>query len=415
MFIKPKGTKDLFNKEAKLFELIRETFFEVSNQFNFHYIETPIFESSEIFTRSSGEFSDIVNKEMYTFQDKSNRNLTLKPEGTAPFIRAYVENKLYADNTNNKFFYYTPCFRYEQPQKGRQRQFTQAGIEFISNKNPFNDLEVILFADKFLKKLKIKDFKLVINCIGDKETRLNYSNKLKEYFQNYKHLLEKKSLERLENNPLRILDDKIESQKDFVKNAPKIFDFLSEESKQYFDKIIELLKDNIEFEIDYSLVRGLDYYDDFVFEFVSLSLALGSQSTILAGGRYNNLIFEFGGPDLSAIGFASGVERLFEIISFNNNLNIKNVKADFYIASFSEQEILENLKLINKLRDNEFNIEWNKTPAKIKNIFKNAEKMAHAIIFKEINQDSDHLTLKTFNTQEKKVISLQELFELKKG
>ncbi|UVD81471.1 histidine--tRNA ligase [Mycoplasma iguanae] len=409
MYNKPKGTKDLYGLNGDIFNFIKNIFFNVAKKYNFKYIETPIFETAELFQRSSGEFSDIVNKEMYVFEDKSKRKLALRPEGTAPIVRAIIENKLYTNNnTIQKYFYFGPTFRYEQPQKGRQRQFYQAGIEFLAEKNAFNDVEIILFASQFLKELKINDYILKINCLGNEKTRLKYTEVLREYLTNYKDQLEEISLLRLEKNPLRILDDKIESKKDFVINAPKINEFLSPESKKYFTEITSLLEQfNISYDYDLSLVRGLDYYDELVFEFVSNSPGLGAQSTIIGGGRYNKLFASLGGPEISAIGFGSGVERMMEIINYQIiSYPELNKKLDFYLAAFNEEELLSQTLLAKQLRDSNFQLEVTKNVEKVKKAFKTAQNLANFIIFKEKEQLEDFYVIKSTTTNFKQVIKL---------
>lgn len=412
MFQKPKGTKDLFGFNANAFNLIRKTFFEVCENFNFHYIETPIFESANLFRRTSGEASDIVTKEMYIFNDKAGREMALKPEGTAPIIRAIIENRLYANsNLKQKYFYFTPTFRYEQPQKGRQRQFYQAGVEFLTNANPYSDLEVLLLGIELLNKLQINDYVLKINSLGDANDRSKYSKFLKKYFMEYHDKLQPISQQRLAKNPLRILDDKVEITKDFVQQAPKIQEFLNASSVQNFNLIRATLdKMGIKYEYDPNLVRGLDYYDDLVFEFVSTSPALGSQATILAGGRYNSLIAELGGPEQSAIGFGCGVERLLEIMSFQHEKYQQlALKLDFYVASFNEAELFDNLVVIQQLRASGFKVESSKVAEKLKTAFKNATNIANFIIFKELDQKDGEIMVKSLTDNSKYIIKKRDL------
>ncbi|RIV16922.1 histidine--tRNA ligase [Mycoplasmopsis gallopavonis] len=349
MLNKVKGTKDYEPIEFQVKQIIYETFWRTAKKFGYVMIETPILESSNLFKRSVGDDSDIVNKEMYEFKDKGDRDICLRPEGTASFVRALIENKWYANY--DKFAYFGPMFRYEQPQKGRYRQFYQAGFEFVAEKNYVKDAELIFAAYFLLLGLNIES-KLIINCIGDKETRKNYEKALKEYLLPYKDQLNQISQQRLEKGGvLRILDDKMDSKHKFIKNAPKIKDFLSPESKEYFKKLTEYLEILcVDFEISNELVRGLDYYDEIVFEFVSTSKNTGSQGTIIGGGRYNNLIKELDGPELSSIGFALGVDRLISIFKENilNAYEIENSLNNHLIylaASHSEESAL----LLNKL------------------------------------------------------------------
>ncbi|MBX4210134.2 MAG: histidine--tRNA ligase [Mollicutes bacterium PWAP] len=369
---KPKGTKDIFENRMYFRQYVEEILVSNAIRFGFYRIETPIFEKKEVFIRTIGEKSDIVNKEVYSFIDKGNREMILRPEGTAGTLRAFAENKLVQENGGNyKAFYYGPMFRYERPQRGRQRQFTQFGIEYISEKTLSNDLEVILLAANILDELNIK-YDLVINNLADKKTRNEYSKVLKEYLKKYKNQLTKISIERLEKNPLRILDDKIDGLKEFVINAPRINDFYSEEQSAYLKDVEDSLKENnINVIINHSLVRGLDYYTDIAFEFVSTSEGVGSQSTIIGGGRYQNLLSVFGGPQKSGIGFAVGVERLVNEVE--EDIVIKK-PIDIFIANITKKSEKLILKLIFDLRKSGLIVEWNTKSTKLEKAFKKSDK-----------------------------------------
>ncbi|ADE19645.1 histidine--tRNA ligase [Mycoplasma crocodyli] len=332
MYSKVKGTIDYNQETFKIKHYLIDRFSLLVSRYDYQMIETPILEHSDIFKRSA-ESSDIVNKEMYEFKDKGDRDLVLRPEGTASFIRAYIENKWYALK-NQKFSYVGPMFRYEQPQKGRFRQFYQAGVEFVGPKNPLKDLEVIKLAVDYLSSLNLK-FKLVINSIGDNESRSKYENALRKYLIPFKNELSEIGQKRLEGNVLRILDDKVDSVKPFMKKAPKISSYLSDESKKYFLQLSNLLSDfNISFQLNNKLVRGLDYYDEIVFEFVSTDPEVGSQSTLIGGGRYSNLIKLFGGDDTSSVGFGLGIDRILPI----KQRDFQNIKPGSH-----EYEMLEEL------------------------------------------------------------------------
>lgn len=376
---RPKGTKDIYGKEQAIRSYIFDILKSVSQVYNFKKIETPIFESKEVFVRSVGETSDIVTKEMYVFKDKGDREMVLRPEGTAGTIRAIVENKLYT-KLPLKVFYEGPMFRYENPQKGRQRQFTQFGVEMIGERNPFADIEVILMASLILKELKIP-YLLKINSLGDKETRVNYSKALREYFRPFESELTQDSINRLDKNPLRILDDKVDSQKDFVKNAPRINAYYSEEIKTYFDTVISYLKESdVNFEIDTTLVRGLDYYTDTAFEFVSISGEAGSQSTLIGGGRYQNLVKEFGGPDLSGIGFGLGVERLMNELANIEEEEITEAP-HIFVLNIADTKQKETMKLVEMFRANGFITEWNPKATKLIKAFDKADESgAHVLV-----------------------------------
>ncbi|VEU76104.1 histidine--tRNA ligase [Mycoplasmopsis columboralis] len=353
MVNKVKGTIDYSIEQYKNKRLVLNNFEFVAEKFGFNFIETPILEYSELFKRSN-EQSEMVKKEMFEFLDKGGREIVLRPEGTASFVRSYINNKWYAQNEVDKFAYWGPMFRYERPQAGRYRQFYQAGVEYVGPKSPFKDVHVIMTATTLLEWVSLensKNIKLHINSIGDATTRENYQKALKEFLLPYKDQLSEISQERLEsNNVLRILDDKIDSKLPFMKNAPKIAKFYSVESQKYFKDVLNLLDFyDVDYKINPNLVRGLDYYDEVVFEFV-LETKEG-QNTIIGGGRYSNLIKQLGGPDVSSVGFGFGVDRLLDLIESepipepsHEVPNIGTViNPDFILAASSKQSTLENL------------------------------------------------------------------------
>ncbi|AKJ52471.1 histidine--tRNA ligase [Metamycoplasma hominis] len=396
MFQRLKGTRDIYGLEEKVLNLIENKFFKIIKNYNFKRICTPIIEDANLFIRSVGETSDIVSKEMYLFKDNGQRDIALRPEGTASAIRAFVENKI-----NNleptKLAYFGPMFRYERPQKGRYRQFIQGGVELIENSTIENNFEIIKLAYDFLKSLKISNITLEINNLGSFESRNNYIEILKEYFSKYKEQLNEISLIRLQKNVLRILDDKEEIKKDFVKNAPKLIDYLSSIEKERFKNLLDLLD---EFEIKYVinpyLVRGLDYYNDIVFEFVSNSDALGSQCTVLGGGRYDGMIKSFGGPDIGSIGFAFGVDRLMEIIMSNiDNYPELNFNETILIAYLNEDEKNEIRKIAYDLRK-DFQVIFPSQRQSIKSLFRLQYKLQPKyLIFKELNMKKNELKIKS--------------------
>ncbi|MGC7173713.1 histidine--tRNA ligase [Metamycoplasma hominis] len=396
MFQRLKGTRDIYGLEEKVLNLIENKFFRIIKNYNFKRICTPIIEDANLFIRSVGETSDIVSKEMYLFKDNGQRDIALRPEGTASTIRAFVENKI-----NNleptKLAYFGPMFRYERPQKGRYRQFIQGGVELIENSTVENNFEIIKLAYDFLKSLKISNITLEINNLGSFESRNNYIEILKEYFSKYKEQLSEISLIRLQKNVLRILDDKEEIKKDFVKNAPRLIDYLSSIEKERFNNLLDLLD---EFEIKYVinpyLVRGLDYYNDVVFEFVSNSDALGSQCTVLGGGRYDGMIKSFGGPDIGSIGFAFGVDRLMEIIMSNiDNYPELSFNETILIAYLNEDEKNEIRKIAYDLRKN-FQVIFPSQKQSIKSLFKLQYKLQPKyLIFKELNMKKNELKIKS--------------------
>ena len=371
---RPKGTKDIFGKSQDLKQYVLDVLREITRLYNISKIETPIFERSEVFVKSVGQTSDIVNKEMYYFKDKGDRQMVLRPEGTAGTIRAIAENKLYALSKFAKYYYEGPMFRYENPQKGRQRQFSQFGVEILGDKSPLLDAEVILLASTILDFLQIK-YHLKINSLGEKGTREKWSKALKEYFKPFKKDLTKDSQKRLETNPMRILDDKVDSKKDFVKKAPKISDFYSKSEQAYFNDITSFLEAlGMKFEIDHTLVRGLDYYSDIAFEFLSTSGKAGSQDTIIGGGRYQDLLSQMCGPDISGVGFGLGIERL--INEFEDKINSEKFKKypDVFILNISEKASPSVLGIAYMLRKSCIATEWNYQPTKLQKAFEKADK-----------------------------------------
>lgn len=315
-----RGTKDIFGEEVKKFANIVIAAKKTGALYGFEPLYTPIFEDTSVFSRTLGEESDVVNKEMYTFETKGGESITLRPEFTAGIVRAFISNGM-QQNLPCKFFSYGPVFRYERPQKGRQRQFHQVNFEQFGNSSPITDAEMILLAAQLLENLGItKNVELNINTLGDAPSRKAYEQALVAYLNNFKNELSEDSQRRLIKNPLRILDSKDDGDKKIVANAPKISDYLNEESKNFFDEVISALKKNLKFpfKINEKIVRGLDYYTHTVFEFIVDSEELGAQNTILAGGRYDGLVKQMGGSDTPAVGFAAGVERLMLLSDVQN-------------------------------------------------------------------------------------------------
>jgi histidyl-tRNA synthetase len=309
-FLKPvRGTQDILPEESRLYRHVEETAFSVAERYGFGEITTPIFEFSEVFSRTLGDTSDIITKEMYTFEDKGGDFITLRPEGTAGVARAFISNGL-QQHLPLKLFYKGPMFRYERPQKGRRRQFRQVGIEILGVATPQADIEAISLAATFLSEIGLmENITLELNSLGDAASRACYRERLVGYFNGHKQKLSHNSIERLERNPLRILDSKDEGDREIVANAPRLQDSLNVESESFFDKLCAgLEKLGISFKHNTNLVRGLDYYCHTAFEFTTNDL--GAQGTVLAGGRYDGLISQMGGPETPGVGWAAGVERL---------------------------------------------------------------------------------------------------------
>ncbi|EGZ31535.1 histidine--tRNA ligase [Malacoplasma iowae] len=415
-FSKPRGTQDIYFEDSLYFNKVVDVLKQVSKIFNYSEILTPIFESKDLFVRNIGATTDIVTKEFYDFKDKGDRDLVLRPENTVGVIRAVVENKLALSNPLPlNFFYIGPMFRYERPQNGRYRQFYQFGIEKIGIKNVYDQIEAILLSNTILKTLNIKQYKLKINFIGDIETREKWINELKKYFSKFKDNLTQDSINRIDKNPLRILDDKIDGEKQFVKDAPKIDKYLTNKEKEEVNEIIRLLKSlDIEFEFDRTMVRGLDYYCGLVFEFISTSNILIGQSTLIGGGKYSKLVEEIGGPNLDCVGFGLGIDRI--IIAYKNENQEKlTTKIDLYIASIGDDQkvkdvcfILNNLARLNGLVSS-----CNNDLSKLDKHFKYAEKLSPRFIAilgkKELEKNI--VILKDQTSKKEETINLLEFVE----
>lgn len=345
----PKGTKDVLPQESYKWQYIETTAREVASIFGAKEIRTPTFEHTEVFERGVGDTTDVVNKEMYTFLDKGNRSMTLKPEGTAGVARAFIENGFANSVLPLKLFYITQCFRYERPQAGRLREFHQFGVEFLGADTPETDAEAILLAKTFFDKLGIKNLTLYINSIGCKDCRAKYQAALKAYFEKNVDKLCPLCRERLDKNPMRILDCKNEECKELNKGAPSILDFLCDECNDHFDRVKELLKIcHVDYEIDSGIVRGLDYYTRTVFEFVSNNI--GAQGTVCGGGRYDGLVSQLGGAKVPGIGFALGIERLLLLMESVDAYVGENKVPEVYFATMGKAACDKAFELAHSLR-----------------------------------------------------------------
>ena len=351
MYQKIKGTYDLLPKDTKKWQSLEKTIRSVMKIYHYEEIRTPIFENTELFHRSVGETTDIVSKETYDFVDRGKRHLTLRPEGTAPVARSYIENKLYADKLPVKKLYYMgPMFRYERPQKGRYRQFAQFGAEAFGSTSPLLDVEIISYAVSVIKALKIKDVEVHVNSIGDQESKVMYKEALIAYLEKDVHTLCSDCQNRFESNPLRILDCKVDKDTELLKNAPKPIDYLNEESKTHFNKLLTYLDAmKIKYVINKNLVRGLDYYTHTVFEVTANLETLGAQNTICGGGRYNHLVSSLGGPEIPGVGFAFGLERLMfalESVDFKGAPDYLHL----YLMILGEEQKEDGIRLLHRCR-----------------------------------------------------------------
>lgn len=409
MITKPKGTYDLLNEEAKLYTYISATSDNFFANYNFDLIRTPIFEASELFHRGVGETTDIVTKETYDFKDRGDRNITLRPEGTAGVVRSFIENKLYGNrNDAIKLYYNGTMYRYERPQAGRTREFTQVGAEVFGSNNELLDAEVISMGYYLLKEYGINNVTVAINTLGDKESRKNYTNALVKYLEPHINDLCEDCQNRFNKNPLRILDCKVDKDSEILKNIPKISDYLTENSKNRFKKVTELLTIlDVDFEINERIVRGLDYYDENVWEYIA-----DDGVTLGGGGRYNSLVENLGGPSTPAIGFALGVERIINNIKANNDLTVLNKKIDAYIISLNEEENMQALNLAQNLRLNNISVEINNNSLSMKSQFKIADNLGAKFIIilnseelqKGIVTIKDNATKEEFKIDEYEVV-----------
>jgi histidyl-tRNA synthetase len=396
---KPKGTVDIFGDELKYWYFVEDTFRRITQLYNYYEIRTPVFEATELFLRGVGEETDIVQKQMYTFEDKGGRSLTLRPEGTAPVMRAYIENSLVKNGLPQKFSYLGPVFRYEKPQAGRMRQFHQFGVELIGSPHAVADFEVIKLAIDILDALNLHDYKLYIGNIGCKNCRPKFRKALKDYYQPKLDLLCSDCQKRFDTNILRLLDCKDEKCKPFQKDAPKTFDYLCEDCKEHFDELLSYLEGlNVSYELDGHLVRGLDYYTKTVFEIKHSSL--GAQDTIIGGGRYDGLIEELGGKVTPSIGFAGGIERIILALK-NENVTVPELKkCQVYIAVLSESARIFSLKLSQNLRDRGIVVEMDLMKRNIRNQMKYADRLGakYVLIIGDDELEKGVLTIRDMET-----------------
>ena len=398
--IKPKGTYDLYGKDSKDVLFLQSLIQNLMESYNYEMIRTPLFESSDLFHRGVGETTDIVTKETYDFKDRGDRNLTLRPEGTAGAARCFIENKLYAENMPKKFFYYGPMYRYERPQAGRFREHYQFGCEVYGSFDPIIDAEIISIPYTLFTSLGL-NVKVHINSLGDSASRTSYRDALINYLAPHIDELCSDCKERFEKNPLRILDCKVDKDNEILKNVPKTIDYLSEEAKEYFDKVLKYLEAlEIDYVVDPKTVRGLDYYTHTVFEIECVD-AVNKNSVLCGGGRYNNLIENLGGPKTPAVGFGMGTERLLEVLSENNlGFNLDD-SLDCYVIPVSDNEKCEALTLCHALRLMGFKSDVDNMNRNVKNNFKQAEKLntKFAIVIGEEELKEGYYTVKNMKSK----------------
>ena len=413
MITKPKGTKDIYGSEAKKWQYVSKVIDEVMEKYNYKFIRVPVFESSELFHRGVGETTDIVTKETYDFIDRGGRNMTLRPEGTAGVVRSYIENKMYGEVSQPiKFYYNMPMYRYERPQAGRLRELTQFGWEIIGSDDPLSDAEAISLAVNIYKILGLKGIKVNINSLGDAESRNNYREALINHFKPHIDELCEDCRERLEKNPLRIIDCKVDADKEVMRKAPKTIDYLNEESKKRFEKVKEYLEVmGVEYTVDPSVVRGLDYYNHTVFEVEADIKDFGAQNVIGGGGRYNNMIETLGGPSTPAIGFAAGFDRLMIALEKENIKLPVSDSTDLFLLYVNEDEKKYAAYLANDLRMNGFIVETDYLNRGLKAQFKQADRLnsKFTIVLNSDDLKNNEVKIKNNKTKDEEIVSLDAL------
>ncbi len=414
MIQKPKGTYDVYGNKGKTILEVENILKALMEKYNYEYVRTPLFEASELFHRGVGDTTDIVTKETYDFLDRGNRNMTLRPEGTAGVVRSYVENKMYGNVIQPvKTWYYGPMYRYERPQSGRFREFYQFGVEVFGSDSPLLDAEVISIAVNFYKLLGLKGIKVNINSLGDIESRNNYREALKEYFKPHLDSLCDDCKERYNKNPLRIIDCKYDANLDIIKNAPRIIDYLNETSKKHFEEVQKYLGAmNIDYVVNPNVVRGLDYYTHTVFEVEASVEGFGAQNVLCGGGRYNGLVETIGGPTTPGVGFALGMERLLTALEFENINLVDDNNLDIYVIPMDNTKEY-SIHITNMLRMNGFNVDIDYMDRKISNNFKQADRLnaKYVIIIGETEENSKILTIKDNNTKEEFKINEDDLVD----
>ena len=393
----PRGTQDIYGDDMSLWQQAEQIIRDQCRLYGYSEIRTPVFEHTEVF-KAENDSSDMVNKEMYSFKDNGQRDLTLRPEGTKGIIRSFVEHKMYG-NTDLpvKLFYIEPMFRYDRPQKGRYRQFHQFGIEAIGLRNAMLDVECIALGYRITKLMGINNVVVLVNSLGDKQSRDNYRKALKDYFNPYLQCLCDDCKRRYQQNPLRILDCKVDKDKDFFINAPKCKDYLTDTSKKYFQDVLNGLEQlNIPFKVEDNLVRGLDYYTNTVFEAVPVDDE-GQQATLFGGGQYDGLVNSFNGPDYAGVGFGMGIERLINLSVEQNGICPEKRTSDVYIISLGDVNDY-SLKIAERLRDNKIVTALDLSARSLKAQFKSSDRLQSRVI---VIVGEDEKTNKTAVIKEK--------------
>lgn len=398
----PRGTEDILPAQAAKWQYVENKLHQLAKNFNYKEIRTPLFEHTELFQRGVGDTTDIVQKEMYTFKDRGDRSLTLRPEGTASVVRAYVQHKMFGDaNQPTKLYYFGEMFRYERPQKGRNRQFVQFGIEALGSSDPAIDAEVMAFAMECYKTFGLKSLKLVLNSLGDSESRNAHRQALIDHFEPHRDELCDDCQNRLEKNPLRVLDCKKDRDHSAMKTAPSIIDYLNEESKTYYEQVKKYLdKIGVPYVEDPTLVRGLDYYNHTAFEIMSDAEGFGAITTLSGGGRYNGLVQDLGGPETPGIGFALSIERLLLALEAEGITLPVDDSIDCYIVALGEEAKKEAMNLSFQLRVDGVKVEVDYMNRKMKSQLKAADRLQakYVLILGEEELNENKIVVKNMET-----------------
>ncbi len=411
----PRGTQDILPGVSEHWQYIEQTAAELCRQYQYKEIRTPVFEHTELFERGVGDTTDIVQKEMYTFKDRGDRNLTLRPEGTASVVRSYVQHKMHGQAVQPvKLFYTGPMFRYERPQAGRFRQFVQFGVEAIGSDDPAIDAEVISLAMELYSRLGLKKVKLVLNSLGDTESRIAHKNALIKHFSPRIDEFCSDCQVRLDKNPLRILDCKKDRGHELIENAPSLKDYLNEESQSYFEKVKRYLDVmGIEYELDPNLVRGLDYYNHTAFEIMSNAEGFGAITTLCGGGRYNGLTEEIGGPSAPGIGFALSIERLMAALEAENVTLPINDQVDCYFVAMGEAAKEKAVALAFDARKKGLSVELDYLNRKMKGQFKAADRInaANVVIIGEDELSAGKAAVKNMESGSQEDVSFEDIIQ----
>ena len=413
MIQRQKGCNDIYGREAKVWKYVDTVIDAMMEKYNYTFIRTPIFEATELFHRGVGETTDIVSKESYDFEDKGGRKITLRPEGTAGVVRSYIENKMYGDpNQPVKVYYNGTMYRYERPQSGRDRELTQFGMEILGSDDPMSDAEVISLAVNIYKMLGLKEIKVNINSLGDNESRMAYREALVDYFKPHIDDFCEDCKVRLEKNPLRILDCKVDAENEILKNAPKTLDYLNEESRDRFEKVQEYLDImQIQYEINPNIVRGLDYYNHTVFEIEAKVEGFGSNNVLGGGGRYNGLVSQLDGPETPCVGFACGIGRLVKALELEE-IKLPIVEdIDLFLMYVNDDEKKYAAYLAQELRLAGFIVDTEYTGRGLKAQFKQADRLnaKFTCVLNSEDLNNNEVKIKNNKTKEEEMISLDVL------